>query len=107
MASDDNLDDIPPWDVALAALAREEYLKLSNPLTIEDFRRLATEHSIRFDDIMATMFELVIQDEWQYEGRNGRNQPVTREAINKLYVQGRLNEADVSEYIGDWRPGPV
>ena len=50
-------EEVPKWDIALAALAKEEAQKLNRGLRIADFKRLADEHAIRFDDIMVTMFE--------------------------------------------------
>lgn len=97
-------EEIPKWDIALAALAREEYEKTGHSLSVEDFKRLAGRHSIRFDDIMVTMFELVINDEWSYEEADGSLRPIERDEVNNLYVGGRLREQDVRQYTGRWRP---
>ena len=51
MASD---QDMPKWDVALAALSRDEFRKKARPLTLNDFRGLAKKHATRLDDIMET-----------------------------------------------------
>lgn len=100
-----NLDtDVPHWDVALAALAGEEAQKLGRGLTTSDFRNLARQHAIRFDDIMVTMFELVIQGEWRYEDPPGVARLITREEVEKLYVGGRLVEPDLLHYPGSWIP---
>lgn len=97
-------EEIPGWDIALAALAREEVGKLGRGLQLEDFQHLATEHVIRFDDIMVTLFELVIEGEWRYEQPRGKPRTITRDEVEKLYVGGRLVEADVKEYTGVWLP---
>lgn len=97
-------EEVPKWDIALAALAREEAGKLGHGLRIADFKRLADEHAIRFDDIMVTMFELVINGEWRYEYPDGVDMPISRDEVEKLYVGGRLVEADVNEYVGLWSP---
>jgi len=97
-------EEVPKWDIALAALAKEEAEKLGRGLRIAEFKRLANDHSIRFDDIMVTMFELVINKEWRYEYPDGAEKVIDREEVEKLYVGGRLVEADVNEYVGLWRP---
>ncbi len=97
-------EEIPKWDIALAALAREEFDKGGHSLSLEDFKRQATEHAIRFDDIMVTLFELCIQGEWQYQDADGNDRPITRDEVNKLYVGGRLADKDVADYTGSWSP---
>jgi len=97
-------EEVPKWDVALEALTKEEAEKLGRGLRIAEFQRLAAEHAIRFDDIMVTMFELVINKEWRYEQPDGVDQPISRDEVEKLYVGGRLKEADVNEYTGLWTP---
>lgn len=101
---DDFDEEVPQWDIALAALAREESQKLERPLTLADFRRLAGEYAIRFDDIMVTVFELCIHGEWEYRADTGALHPIEREAVDRLYVGGRLAEKDVAEFTGHWRP---
>jgi len=96
--------EVPRWDIALASLASEEAGKLNRGLTIKDFEHLAEEHAIRFDDIMVTMFELVIQGKWKYLDDNGINKIISRDEIEKLYVGGRLAKADVMQYTGQWIP---
>lgn len=96
--------EIPSWDVALASLTMEEAEKLGRPLQLADFKRLASEHGIRFDDIMVTMFELVVQGEWRYEDPPGVKFIVTRDEVEKLYQGGRLVEADVNQFEGLWVP---
>ncbi len=97
-------ENIPKWDIALAALAREAWKKKGEALRIDDFLQLAADHSIRFDDIMVTMFELVLQNKWSYKVADGTKTNITRDEVNNLYVNGRLNEADVRDYIGLWQP---
>lgn len=97
-------EEVPKWDIALAALAKEEAEKLNGGLRIAEFKRLADEHAIRFDDIMVTMFELVINNEWRYEYPDGVERPISRDEVEKLYVGGRLVEADVNAYEGLWLP---
>lgn len=96
--------DIPKWDVALEALVREECKKSGSALCMNDFKKLAQMHSIRFDDIMVTMFELVLNDKWFYKLPNKEHYRITRDEINRLYVNGRLKNEDVVAYTGQWNP---
>jgi len=97
-------EEVPKWDFALAALAKEEAGVMGQGLMVKDFHRLAEAHAIRFDDIMVTMFELVIQGEWTYQDIDGSERLITRDEVNKLYVGDRLAEADVMQYLGLWSP---
>ncbi len=92
--------EVMKWDIALANLAREECQKKGEPLTLEDFTRLANEYKIRLDDIMITMFELVIHGEWIYEGE----QTIERSTLDDLYINGRLHARDLEPFTGGWRP---
>jgi hypothetical protein len=101
MQSDENM---PKWDVALASLARDTYDHKGAPLTLEDFRNLARQHAIRFDDIMETMFLLVIHDQWSYRDSSGQTQALDQETLDRLYVKRRLSEQDVAAFDGGWEP---
>jgi urocanate hydratase len=92
--------EVPKWDIALANLAREEFQKKGANLTMDDFNRLAREYTIRLDDIMVTMFEMVIAGEWQYIG----DQKITRSMLNDLYINGRLHADDLNAFKGGWQP---
>lgn len=96
--------EISKWDLALEALAREECRNLGRGLFLEDFRRLAQAHAIRLDDIMVTLFELVIQGEWTYRDAQGRAQAFDRETLNGLYVNHRLQDQDLQVFTGSWQP---
>jgi len=97
-------DEIPKWDIALAALAREEHDKLGKPLHLQDFQRLAGEYAIRLDDIMVTMFQLVIHGEWEYRDAAGGLAPLTQETLDGLFVNRRLREEDLRGFAGAWTP---
>lgn len=90
------------WDIALAALVTEEYQNKGTALTVEHFNQLSHRHKIRFDDIMATVFELTIQNEWQYS--NNKEQVITRKTLDELYINGRLKQDDVEAFTGEWCP---
>ena len=97
-------EEIPRWDVALEALVREEYSHLGRDLRLADFQRLARHYAIRLDDILATLFELVIEGRWVYEPTGRGDAPITRELLDGLYVGGRLHARDVAAFEGSWRP---
>jgi len=105
MTGHDNEEiDVPAWDVALASLIREEYLKRGAALMISDFSHLAREHAIRFDDIMETVFALCINGQWRYTGADGNVRAISQDEVNRLYVDRRLYEKDLREYDGGWSP---
>ncbi len=97
-------EDKPKWDVALAALARDTFQKKASPLVLDDFRHLASEHAIRFDDIMESMFQLAINGEWKYTDSSGNEQTLDQATLDSLYVKRRLSEEDLSAFDGDWQP---
>ncbi len=95
-------EEVPLWDVALEAMLVDEYEKHDRPLTIEDFRRLASEYKIRFDDIMATVFELTLHGRWTYLREDGVPRVFLRDEVERFYVNGRLDAADLSTLTGGW-----
>jgi hypothetical protein len=95
---------VPKWDVALEAMVKEENEKLARPLTLEDYRRLAQQYTIRLDDIMVTMFELCIQGKWQYQDADGKPHKITRQLLARLTAGGRLNDEDLKTFNGGWLP---
>lgn len=96
--------EIPRWDVAIESLIAEEYYKNKTGLRVDDFKRLSTEHTIRFDDIMDTVFKLCIHGEWRYRDEKGKDVAITQKTVNELYVNARLHEKDVRELKGSWAP---
>lgn len=102
--STDFQEEVPRWDVAIEALIREEFQKLRRALQIEDFYRLAQQYTIRFDDMMATAFELVINGEWVYLEDRGSVRHLVREEVDVLSARGRLQREDVKRFTGFWRP---
>lgn len=94
---------VPKWDIALEALIKEEYGALGRLLTLDDFRRLAQQYTIRLDDIMVTLFELCIQGKWQYQ-EAGQSRKITRQLLQRLTAGGRLNDEDLKTFSGGWKP---
>ncbi|GMQ88976.1 MAG: hypothetical protein BMS9Abin09_0418 [Gammaproteobacteria bacterium] len=97
-------NDMPKWDVALAALAKDTFQKKAAPLVLDDFRHLASEHAIRFDDIMESMFQLAINGEWRYTDSSGSERVLDQATLDSLYVKRRLSEEDLSAFDGGWQP---
>ncbi len=96
--------DMPKWDVALAALAAEEFGKKGGPLTLDDFRGMANTHAIRLDDIMETMFLLVLNREWVYLDPSGNVRVLDQDKLDSLFKNRRLTEDDLSTFDGKWQP---
>ena len=97
-------EDMPRWDVALASLAADACRRKGAPLQLDDFHALAREHAIRLDDIMETMFLLVINGEWTYTDSDGRQRKLDQETLDGLYVKRRLSEKDLAAFDGGWQP---
>ena len=97
-------EDKPKWDVALAALARDAFQTNAAPLVLDDFRHLASEHAIRFDDIMESMFQLAINGKWKYTDSSGNEQTIDQATLDSLYVKRSLSEEDLSAFDGGWQP---
>ncbi|WJW75402.1 hypothetical protein QVG61_13075 [Thiohalobacter sp. IOR34] len=96
--------EIPKWDIALEGLARETCQRLDRPLRLDDLRQLARQHAIRLDDIMVTLFQLVIHGQWQWLDAEGVAQSLEQETLDRLYVNRRLTEQDLIDFGGSWQP---
>ncbi len=96
--------EVPKWDVALEALLREEYVSVGRMLMIEDFHKLSMEYSIRFDDIMDTVFAMTLEGKWVYRNVDGFDTEITQDMVDGLYVNARLHENDVRGFNGGWLP---
>ncbi len=96
--------DMPKWDVALSALADEEFRKKGSPLTMSDFRRLAKQYAIRLDDIMETMFLLAVNKAWVYTDATGREQVLDQGTLDSFYAKQRLTEEELNSFDGLWQP---
>lgn len=94
--------EVPKWDPALESLVNEEFQK-HGALTLDDFTRLSKEYTIRFDDIMFTVFELCLEGIWEYIDDAGRKVALTRDDVNQLLVNRRIKEEDMASYTGVWQ----
>ena len=97
-------DEIPDWDVALESLIRDEAMNTGAALTMDDFKRLAREHSIRLDDIMATLVQLVQHGRWQHRVTDQQGEIVAEEKLQELYVYSRVDEKMLEQYVIQWSP---
>ena len=93
---------VPEWDVALEALLLDECRK-NEFLDLDQIQTLAADYQIRFDDIMVTLFELVIQNFWGYYNLSGEKVEICRNDVNKLYKNGRIHIEDLDYFDGQWR----
>ena len=96
--------ETPKWDEALSNMVNEAYAKQGHSLSLSDFSDLADEYSFRLDDIMVTIFQLVISGDWKYVDGSGNEQQFTPDTLNKLYVNRRLKEEDLKNFDGGWSP---
>lgn len=96
--------DMPKWDVAIAALATDHCRIEGRPLTLDDFRSLARKYAMRLDDIMETIMLLAINGEWEYSDATGEKQPLDQKTLDGLYVKRRLSEEDLNSFDGSWQP---
>jgi len=105
--TDHNFDDeeqMPLWDVALAALVTEKCQNKNKPLHIADFQQLSTKYAIRFDDIMDTVLRMVIHKKWVYTEADGSVRQITQDEFDTMHKGGRLVNSDLKELDGNWSP---
>ena len=95
---------IPKWDVALEALIQEEFIKQGKVLGVDNFHQLSVEYSIRFDDIMETVFALTLEGRWIYHDAQGQEMEINQAMVDNLYINARLHEDDVRGFTGGWKP---
>ena len=99
-----NMNEIPKWDVALEAVAKDKFEKLGHPLNLEDFKQLGKEYKVRFDDLMHTLCQLVTHGVWSQQGFDPYGNPVDDEALLELFVYNRLDEKIAEKYTVVWQP---
>jgi len=97
------MKDIPKWDVALESLVKDEYAKLGRPLDLADFKRLGKEYKIRFDDMMHTLCQLVVNNEWTQQGTDEQGNVVPDDALEDLFIYNRLDEKIAEQYKVSWQ----
>ncbi len=101
-----NTPDIetPGWDVALEALLGETCATEGRSLSIADLKTLAGTHTIRLDDILDTLCQLVRHGRWVYEQPPGVPAAPDDHMCKLLRANHRLNDQQLARLAGDWRP---
>jgi hypothetical protein len=99
-----SMNEIPKWDVALEAVAKDKFEKLGRPMNLENFKDLGNEYKIRFDDLMHTLSQLVTHEAWSQQGFDEQGQPVSDDHLSELFVYNRLDEEIAEKYSVVWQP---
>ncbi|MCB1754372.1 MAG: hypothetical protein KDJ38_02550 [Gammaproteobacteria bacterium] len=97
-------DDMPRWDEAIAGMVKEEFRNKNAPLVMTDFRRLAKDYDFRLDDIMETMFLMVMHEAWAYQASASDQKELTHETLIEYCTKKRLSEDDLKVFNGTWMP---
>jgi hypothetical protein len=71
---------------------------------MDDFKRLAKDHSIRLDDIIATLVQLVRHGMWQHNVVDSQGNQVAESELEGLYVYSRIEESVADLYTISWEP---
>jgi len=85
----------------LISLLHEAYEDKQASLQMSDLQALATEYSMRLDDVVSTLIELVNEGGWHYQDEKG--QPVVL-ADELSEGEVRLSDDDLKKLTGDWSP---
>jgi hypothetical protein len=96
--------DTPAWDVALEALLRETSLAEGGPLTLQRLQTLAGENTIRLDDMLDTLCQLVAHERWTYQPPAGSAGPPDPDMCKLLRANHRLNDTQLGRLGGRWQP---
>jgi len=99
-----SMNEIPKWDVALEAIAKDKFNALGRPMNLEDFKDLGQEYKVRFDDLMHTLCQLVTLEVWSQQGFDGQGQAVNNDELSELFVYNRLDEKIAETYQVIWQP---
>ena len=99
-----NMNEIPKWDVALEAVAKDQFEKQGKPMNLADFKQLCKEYQVRFDDMMHSLSQLVANDMWSQQGFDEQGNTVNDDALEALFVYNRLDEKIAEKYSVVWQP---
>ncbi len=97
-------EDMPNWDIAIAGMVREEFRRKNASLVMKDFRDLAKEYDFRLDDIMETMFLMVMHEAWKYQPSEADQKVLNHETLIEYCTKKRLSEEDLKVFEGTWSP---
>lgn len=70
-------------------------------LTLSELEEIAKAHSMRLDDIVSTLVDLVNEGSWRYFDQNG--EPCEIDAALKD-SDTRLDNNELAKLVGSWRP---
>ncbi len=99
-----NMNEIPKWDVALEAVAKDMYAKLGRPMNLADFKQLGKDYQVRFDDLMHSLSQLVANNMWSQQGFDEHGNAVADDVLEALFVYNRLDEKIAEQYAVEWQP---
>ncbi len=85
----------------LISLLREAYDDKQGNLQMTDLQALATEYSMRLDDIVSTLIGLIHDETWCYQDENGALLTIESDLLDG---KRRLDENDLKKLNGTWRP---
>ena len=92
------------WDIALEALLNETFSK-NHRIDLEILSQLSKQFSIRFEDLVVTLFELTFCEQWQYMGTDGVPRILKHQDLDKLYLKRRIYLASARHLLtGYWQP---
>ena len=98
------MNEIPKWDVALEAVAKDKFDKQGRPMNLADFKQLGKEYQVRFDDLMHSLCQLVSNGMWRQQGFDEHGNPVSDDVLETLFVFNRLDEKVAEKYAVEWQP---
>jgi len=99
-----SMNEIPKWDVALEAIAKDKYKQLDRPMDLADFKQLGQEYKVRFDDLMHSLCQLVKHEAWSQQGFDSQGNAVDDGKLEELFVYNRLDEKIAELYAVKWQP---
>lgn len=98
------MNEIPKWDVALEAVAKDMFEKQGRPMNLADFKQLGKDYQIRFDDLMHTLSQLMANNMWSQQGFDEHGNAVSDDALEALFVYNRLDEKIAEQFAVVWQP---
>ncbi len=100
----ENREDMPLWDVAIEGMVVEDYNKKNLPLALSNFNDLAKEYDFRLDDIMETVFLMVMHGAWQYRAGSEDYRKLDRETLLEYCTKKRISDEELAAFGGVWLP---
>ncbi len=85
----------------LISLLHETYDDKQASLQMADLRALAAEYSMRLDDVVSTLIDLVNEGGWHYQNEKGESTALSEELSEG---KARLSDSDLNKVTGSWSP---